>query len=117
MAALAELVEFSVFEQRASAALSAAYARGRMAALLFLDLDNFRLLNSGYGHRVGDRILENTAARIRSTLASPNIIARRGGDEFVVLLVDIPSVEVAAETAKALIASGFVRRSFARDAG
>jgi diguanylate cyclase (GGDEF)-like protein len=103
MATPADLLESSVFGQRASAALSAAYARGSVAALLFVDLDNFRLLRNGYGHRVAEQLLLTVAERTRSVIGEPHFLCRLGGDELVALLVDIPRPDVALETAKALI--------------
>jgi diguanylate cyclase (GGDEF)-like protein/PAS domain S-box-containing protein len=100
---LTQLVNRPTFDDRAGRILADSYAQGRLAALLFLDLDNFRLLNNGYGHRVGDQMLSIVAARMRSVIGEPHLIARRGGDELVALLVDIPRVEVAVETSQALI--------------
>jgi diguanylate cyclase (GGDEF)-like protein/PAS domain S-box-containing protein len=102
---LTQLYNRSTFDERASRILADAYAQGKLAALLFLDLDNFRLLNNGYGHRVGDQMLSTVASRMRAVIGEPHLLGRRGGDELVALLVDIPRVEVAVETAKALIAS------------
>src|SRR5262249_23203348 len=56
-------------------------------------------------HRVGDQVLSTVATRMRSVIGEPHLLGRRGGDELVALLVDIPRVEVAVETAKALIAA------------
>jgi len=102
---LTQIVNRPTFDERASRILADAYAQGKLAALLFLDLDNFRLLNNGYGHRVGDQMLSTVAARMRSVIGEPHLLGRRGGDELVALLVDIPRVEVAVDTAKALIAA------------
>jgi diguanylate cyclase (GGDEF)-like protein/PAS domain S-box-containing protein len=102
---LTQLVNRPTFDERAGRLLADAYAQGKLAALLFLDLDNFRLLNNGYGHRVGDQMLSTVAARMRAVIGEPHLLGRRGGDELVALLVDIPRVEVAVDTAKALIAA------------
>jgi diguanylate cyclase len=61
----------------------------RPCALLFLDLDNFKPINDTFGHRAGDRLLELVAARLRHTLPPTDVIARMGGDEFVVLANDV----------------------------
>jgi diguanylate cyclase (GGDEF)-like protein/PAS domain S-box-containing protein len=102
---LTQLVNRPTFDERAGRILADSYAQGKLAALLFLDLDNFRLLNNGYGHRVGDEMLSIVAARMRGIIGEPHLIARRGGDELVALLVDIPRVEVAVEVANKLIAA------------
>ena len=103
--ALTQLPNRQTFDQRAARVLASAYTDGRRCALLFLDLDNFRLLNNGYGHRVGDHILATTAARMRAVVSEPHLLGRRGGDEMVVLLVDVPRPDFAVEIAQKLIKS------------
>ncbi len=100
---LTQLPNRTTFDERARRVLAASYAHGGICAMLFIDLDNFRLLNNGYGHRVGDLVLAEVAARMRQVITEPNLLGRRGGDELVVLLVDIARQEAAAEIAQALI--------------
>lgn len=100
---LTQLPNRQTFDERAGRMLADAYAHGRSCALLFLDLDNFRLLNNGYGHRVGDQVLATVAARMKGVIGEPHLIGRRGGDELVALLVDVARAEVAIETARTLI--------------
>lgn len=102
---LTQLANRQSFDERAQRVLDGAYAEGRQCALLFVDLDNFRLLNNGYGHRVGDRVLAMVANRMRAVVGEPNLLGRRGGDELVVLLTDVPRPEVAVEVAQQLIKS------------
>jgi diguanylate cyclase (GGDEF)-like protein len=102
---LTQLINRPTFDERAGRLLADAYAQNKLAALLFLDLDNFRLLNNGYGHRVGDQMLSTVAARMRAVIGEPHLLGRRGGDELVALLVDLPRVEAAVEIAKSLIAA------------
>ncbi|MGL5451705.1 MAG: putative bifunctional diguanylate cyclase/phosphodiesterase [Aeromonas sp.] len=61
-------------------------ARGERFALLFMDLDNFKLVNDNYGHKAGDRLLERIAGRLRQTCARDVKLARLGGDEFAALI-------------------------------
>jgi diguanylate cyclase (GGDEF)-like protein len=61
---------------------------GTPTALLALDLDDLKHINDRRGHREGDRVLHETAARMRATLRAGDVIARLGGDEFVALLTD-----------------------------
>lgn len=58
-------------------------------AVIFLDLDRFKLINDTMGHSIGDLLLRNVAKQIKQTLSSGDILARLGGDEFLILLQDI----------------------------
>jgi diguanylate cyclase (GGDEF)-like protein/PAS domain S-box-containing protein len=66
--------------------LARAQRSGQYGALLYLDLDNFKLLNDTMGHDLGDMLLRQTAERLRSTVRHSDQLARLGGDEFVVVL-------------------------------
>lgn len=63
--------------------------KGLSAALLFLDLDHFKNINDTKGHTIGDKVLVETAQRISKILRSTDLVARIGGDEFVILINDI----------------------------
>lgn len=64
---------------------------GRTCAMLFLDVDRFKLVNDTYSHSVGDRLLVAIAARIAQELDGPETVARLAGDEFTILIEDIPA--------------------------
>ncbi|MDQ3189725.1 MAG: EAL domain-containing protein [Pseudomonadota bacterium] len=102
---LTQLANRQTFDERAGRILANAYAGEKRCALLFIDLDNFRLLNNGYGHRVGDQMLSIVASRMRNVIGEPHLLGRRGGDELVVLLIDIPRGDYAVDVAKELIRS------------
>jgi diguanylate cyclase (GGDEF)-like protein/PAS domain S-box-containing protein len=68
-------------------------------AVLFLDLDRFKVVNDGFNHAVGDQLLVATARRLAATLRPGDTVARLGGDEFTVLLDGVQSIEEAREIA------------------
>ncbi|MDX1403981.1 MAG: diguanylate cyclase [Woeseiaceae bacterium] len=73
-------------------------------ALLFIDLNDFKKINDEYGHEIGDQLLVIAAERIKSSFRSHDIIGRPGGDEFVVLVPDVPG-DVAERLAQRLSAA------------
>jgi diguanylate cyclase (GGDEF)-like protein len=72
------------------AAASRARRRQRAVALLLVDLDNFKLVNDSLGHGAGDRLLRRVAGRLRGAEGDGAMLFRHGGDEFVLLLSDLP---------------------------
>jgi diguanylate cyclase (GGDEF)-like protein len=77
-------------ESRVRAAVTRARRRERAVALLLVDLDNFKLVNDSLGHGAGDRLLRRVAGRLRGAEGEGGLLARHGGDEFVLLLGDLP---------------------------
>ncbi|WP_229415736.1 sensor domain-containing diguanylate cyclase [Pseudoduganella armeniaca] len=71
---------------------------GQYSALLYLDLDNFKLLNDTMGHDMGDILLRQAAQRLRATVRHSDELARLGGDEFVVVLEGLGTTPAAAAT-------------------
>lgn len=71
-------------------------------ALLFLDLDRFKLVNDSLGHLIGDLLLVNVAKRLESCLRKTDMLSRFGGDEFIILLHEIPHIDFAKQFAERL---------------
>ncbi len=67
--------------------------RAQELAVMFLDLDRFKLINDAYGHSVGDQLLTEISARIQNCLRGADTLARLGGDEFAILLEDVETDE------------------------
>ena len=78
-----------LLNDRLDQAIATSKRNSRYGALMFLDLDNFKLLNDTHGHRVGDLLLVESARRIGSCIRKTDTVARFGGDEFVVLLSEL----------------------------
>jgi diguanylate cyclase (GGDEF)-like protein/PAS domain S-box-containing protein len=81
----------SLFSDRMGQALAHAKRSGTMLAVIYLDLDRFKLVNDSYGHAIGDRLLMEVAARFKDDLRSEDSISRFGGDEFALLLTGLKS--------------------------
>jgi diguanylate cyclase (GGDEF)-like protein/PAS domain S-box-containing protein len=92
---LTTLPNRSSFLARLEDAIARATETGGNLAVLFLDVDRFKLVNDSLGHDAGDRLLFDVANRLRSSVRPQDVVARFGGDEFTVLLDDIGTVGAA----------------------
>ena len=79
--------------------------KGSNAGILFLDLDDFKKVNDTHGHGEGDKLLIEAANRINLSVTSADIVCRFGGDEFLILLNENTSLELAQELAKSILKS------------
>jgi diguanylate cyclase (GGDEF)-like protein/PAS domain S-box-containing protein len=82
---LTGLANRNLLQDRLQQSIAAARRAGASVAAIFLDLDNFKVVNDSLGHNVGDEMLRVVAARLRSAVRESDTVARLGGDEFVVL--------------------------------
>ena len=97
---LTALPNRALFSDRLEQALHRATRTGERMAVLFIDLDDFKVINDTHGHRTGDRLLLETATRLAAGTRSDDTLARLGGDEFTVFLQDIKTPENALSVAK-----------------
>ena len=90
---------------RLSHSLAPAERTDSSVAVLFLDLDRFKLVNDGLGHVVGDQLLIEVARRLSTSIRASDTVARFGGDEFVIVREDIQNVNEAVEFAERIAAA------------
>jgi diguanylate cyclase (GGDEF)-like protein/PAS domain S-box-containing protein len=83
---LTGLANRSLLNERLNSTLKRAERGNSVFALLFIDLDNFKVLNDTYGHDLGDELLKLVSMRLRNAVRETDTVARFGGDEFVILL-------------------------------
>ena len=100
---LTGLANRRMFQEMATTELARARRSRNLYALLFFDLDRFKVINDTLGHGVGDQLLKAVAARLRGAVREYDLVARLGGDEFVVLLSEVPSEEFVAQLAGKLV--------------
>ena len=91
---LTELPNRRLLIDRLSQAITASARRSSYGALLFIDLDNFKVLNDTRGHHLGDELLKQVAHRLTGCVRSADTVARLGGDEFVVMVEEIGDTEL-----------------------
>jgi diguanylate cyclase (GGDEF)-like protein len=94
-----------LLEDRMAQALKAAKRSRDIVAVLFLDLDFFKAVNDTHGHPVGDQLLKFVAARLTQLLRTEDTVARVGGDEFVILLPNLPNELLAIATAEKVVSA------------
>ncbi|MFZ2169669.1 MAG: EAL domain-containing protein [Methylococcaceae bacterium] len=100
---LTGLLNRTQFHDRVTQTLSSARRHKTKLALMFLDLDRFKLINDTLGHRIGDLLLQAVSDRLKSSVRNNDILARLGGDEFIILLSDINLIDDVARIAQKTI--------------
>lgn len=101
--ALTGLGNRKYFYERLSLALDSARSDRQLVALMFLDLDGFKQVNDTLGHDTGDQLLKVIAQRLTHNLRSSDIVSRLGGDEFTVILPEIPQADYAGKVAEKIL--------------
>lgn len=92
-----------MFEDRLSQAAAYCDRQGESVAVFFIDLDGFKPINDSWGHNAGDALLREVAGRIEAAGRESDVVARVGGDEFVMLMAPMPDTGAAAQLAQRLI--------------
>jgi diguanylate cyclase (GGDEF)-like protein len=95
----------AMFGELLKTSIAAAERQKRRVAVLFIDLDRFKVINDSLGHVSGDKLLAEAGNRLRSTLRASDVVARLGGDEFVVILNEVKEVRQVATVARSLLAA------------
>lgn len=90
------------FERRVDSLIESARQSSSQFGLIYIDLDDFKLVNDQYGHRAGDQFLQQTALRMKRQLRPSDMLARLGGDEFAVLLPNVHGPKDVEEVASRL---------------
>ena len=99
------LVNRTLFGDFLARAIARCHRPNRAFAVFFVDLDRFKLINDSLGHECGDALLRVIGSRLRDTLRSSDVVARFGGDEFVLLVEDLKDRHDAAVVARNLLAA------------
>jgi len=102
---LTDLPNRVLLTERLAQAIGLARRHRKQAALLFLDLDNFKQINDTLGHAIGDKLLQSVAVRLTTCIRATDTVCRQGGDEFVILLAEIEQPQDAAQVAEKLLAA------------
>jgi len=100
---LTNLPNRALFQDRLANTISNARREDDKLAVLFLDLDRFKVVNDTLGHSVGDELLKQVGIRLKSCLREGDTVARLGGDEFIVLLPNVESAKVASVVGQKLL--------------
>lgn len=94
-----------LFGNRVQHAVKLSHRTGKMLAVMFIDLDNFKYVNDTLGHAIGDQLLIEVAARMKSVVREGDTVARLGGDEFTILMESLETELEAAEIARNVLRS------------
>jgi diguanylate cyclase (GGDEF)-like protein/PAS domain S-box-containing protein len=95
----------TMFAELLSLSVQTAKRHGSLCAVLFIDLDRFKIINDSLGHEAGDVLLREVASRLRGCVRGSDVVARLGGDEFVVLLQDVNDQAQVSAVARSMLSA------------
>jgi len=101
---LTGLANRNLLQDRLRQGIAYAQRRSRQLALLFIDLDNFKLVNDSLGHEAGDRLIREVGLRLKAHMREDDTVARLGGDEFVVALFDVDNDDLVLHAMQRIVA-------------
>ncbi|MEX2333806.1 MAG: EAL domain-containing protein [Pseudohongiella sp.] len=102
---LTRLPNRALFKDRLSVAITQAHRNQEKLAVMFIDLDRFKVINDSLGHTMGDRLLQSVSQRLLSCVRKGDTLSRFGGDEFTLLLPDIKNESTALQVAEKMLES------------
>ena len=102
---LTKLPNRTYFFSKLKSSVTKAYEKGIKIALFFVDLDGFKKVNDTYGHEYGDKLLVFVAQRLKTSVRKGDFVARLAGDEFVILIEDVPEAEILKKISEKIINS------------
>jgi diguanylate cyclase (GGDEF)-like protein/PAS domain S-box-containing protein len=102
---LTRLPNRGMFSELLNLSIESARRYKRQFAVMFIDLDRFKLVNDTLGHGAGDQLLREVSARLKATLRASDVVARLSGDEFVVLLQEVVDADEAGEVARKILSA------------
>ncbi|MDJ0897357.1 MAG: EAL domain-containing protein [Xenococcus sp. MO_188.B8] len=100
---LTQLPKRTILKCQLSEAITKAEFNSHLLAVMFVDLDRFKIINDTLGHQIGDRLLQSVVQRLKNCLQGKDLITRWGNDEFTLLLPQIKDLEVASVIAKRIL--------------
>lgn len=103
--ALTDLPNRALFNEQFNLIKASSERNNKKFAIMLIDLDNFKMVNDNLGHNMGDKLLKNVGKRLVSILRKEDIVARIGGDEFLLLIPEIKSIEDAKKVAEKIVIS------------
>jgi diguanylate cyclase (GGDEF)-like protein/PAS domain S-box-containing protein len=103
--ALTQLPNRMLFQDRLEQAITDAKRKKKLVALMFIDLDRFKLVNDTLGHHIGDLLLQEIAGRLTRSVRASDTVARLGGDEFVIILPEVARATDVSKVAAKILTS------------